>query len=226
MTKTTATAYAAPTLHAPVEILDELPASGHVRVRTLAGGVGGWGTAGKVLTVDRALLTDIAGVENLDAPAVAAPAPLAEPISGDNYMQVLVQRQQAWIAANAPTRTPSWASAPLLEWFIEPGDEQFVQLPGPVQRPAPQPRTYRSAESLRVERDGVERRMHEVASAGPTDPAAVNLSPFARSRAASRAGRRRFAQLDRSLEQYTQLQQRRDRLNGRIASAEAREEQS
>lgn len=225
MTTTTGIAYAASTLHAPVEILGELPASGRVRVRTLAGGVGGWATAGKELTVDRALLTDIAGVEAPDAPAVAAPAPLSELISGDDYMQVLVQRQQAWTAANAPARS-SWASAPLLEWFVEPGDEQFVQLPEPTRRPDPQPRMYRSAESLRAERDEVERRMNEIAGTGPTDGAAVNLSPYSRSRAARTAGRRRFAQLDRSLEQYTKLQHRRDQLNGRLANAEAREEQS
>jgi hypothetical protein len=152
--------------------------------------------------------------------------PLTGPISGDEYVRVvLVRRQEAWIAAHETSR----GFPPLLEWFIEPGDEEFVQLPEAVEKPsskdAPKPRQYRSAESLRAERDGLLRRMEQVAGRGDLgDRAAVNLSPYARSRAARTAGRRRFAQMDRDLETYTKLKRRLDVLNSRIARAEARED--
>lgn len=151
--------------------------------------------------------------------------PLTEPVSGDEYVRVvLVGRQQAWLAVN-PTGK-SWL-VPLLEWFIEPGDEAFVHLPEsepvPLRR-ARKPRVYRSAALLRAELAEVERHMAAVAGAGDCgDGAVVNLSPNARSRAARTAGRKRFAQLDRALERYAQLQRRRDALRSRIVSAEARE---
>lgn len=55
-------------------------------------------------------------------------AKLTEPIDGDRYVrEVLVARLEAWFAANpnADRRVP-----PLLEWFIQPEDEEFVILPG------------------------------------------------------------------------------------------------
>jgi hypothetical protein len=148
--------------------------------------------------------------------------PLTEPISGDEYVRVvLVQRQQAWIAAQAGGVRLGFP--PLLEWFIDDGDEQWVQLPQPEVRPVPKPRRYRSAASLREERDVLLRKMEAVAGRGDVgDGAAVNLSPSARSRSARVAGRRRFAQMDRDLT-YTRLRDRVNVLNGRIARAEARE---
>lgn len=150
--------------------------------------------------------------------------PLTEPISGDEYVRVvLVQRQEAWLRAH-PSARPGFP--PLLEWFIEARDEEFVQLP--ESEPAPKkerkPRVYRSAESLREELAEVERRMAAVAGAGDCgDGAVVNLSPFARSRAARVAGRKRFEQMDRALEKYGRLRRRRDGLRCRIAAAEKRE---
>lgn len=149
--------------------------------------------------------------------------PLTEPISGDEYVRVvLVARQQAWIAAQA--EGPRLRFPPLLEWFIADDDEQFVVLPTPPEKPAPKPRQYRSAASLREERDGLLARMEQAAGRNdPGDLAATNLSPSSRSRAARNAGRRRFAQMDRDLETYAKLRRRLDVLNGRIARAEARE---
>lgn len=153
--------------------------------------------------------------------------PLTELISGDEYVRVvLVQRQQAWIAAQpgpARLRFP-----PLLEWFVTAEDEGFVQLPEsadePSHKPVPKPRLYRSAASLRAERDDLLRRMDAVAGRSDTgDLAAANLSPSARSRSARVAGRRRFAQMDRDLSTFTGLRRRVDALAGRILRAEARE---
>jgi hypothetical protein len=160
--------------------------------------------------------------------------PLTEPISGDEYVRVvLVQRAQAWSDAQARTVRP-WkvrpGFPPLLEWFITAEDEQFVQLPEPTpaseQLPARErkPRVYRSAVSLREERDGLLARMEQVAGRSDLgDVAATNLSPSCRSRAARTAGRRRFEQMDRDLATYAGLRRRVDALAGRIARAEARE---
>ncbi|HEX2297836.1 MAG TPA: hypothetical protein VHH34_04855 [Pseudonocardiaceae bacterium] len=153
--------------------------------------------------------------------------PLSEPINGDEYVRtVLVSRQQAWFDAHPEARDRGFP--PLLEWFVQAADEQFVRLPDPDPKPSkPQrPRQYRSAASLRAERDEVEGRMMAVAGAddvGGGDRAIANLSPYARSRAARNAGRRRFAQLDRDLGRYTRLKTRYDALTGRIAAADARE---
>jgi hypothetical protein len=151
--------------------------------------------------------------------------PLTAPIDGEAYMQVLLDRQAAYEAAhpNRPGALPRMR--PLLEWFIQDGDEKWVILPEHKFAPkrTPTPRTYRSAASIREELGALEARMARIAGSGPDDPAAVNLSPFARSRAARNAGRRRFAQLDRDLERYTQLTTRRDQLTGQLRSAETRE---
>lgn len=149
--------------------------------------------------------------------------PLTEPIDGDQYVRtVLVARQEAWLEEHPSARDRGLP--PLLEWFVQAEDEPFVRLPDPEPKPPPRPRQYRSAASLREERDEVERRMNAVADVDePVDRAMANLSPHARSRAARNAGRRRFAQLDRDLEQYTALRRRYDALTGRIATAEARE---
>jgi hypothetical protein len=150
---------------------------------------------------------------------------LTEPIFGDEYVRtILVARQEAWLTANPAARDRGFP--PLLEWFIQPEDERFVQLPEdePKAPPLPrQPRKYRSAASLREERDGIERRMNAIAGEDSTDGAIVNLSPHSRSRAARNAGRRRFAQMDRDLARYVQLRRRYDQLTARIAAAEARE---
>jgi hypothetical protein len=225
-TASTITAYAAPTLHAPVEILDDTHPV-RVKVRTLPGGVGGWATPGREVTVNRSILSTSAGgtvAEALNVPA-PTPEPLTEPISGEDYMSVLLARQAAWrdaytVGGRAPARPP------LLEHFVLDADVPFVVVPdhAPKPKPKPQPRQYRSAESLRAELAKVEATMDRVAGRSDTgDRAAANLSPSARSRAARTAGRRRFAQMDRDLERYTQLRQRASALASQIARAEARE---
>lgn len=233
----TATAYAAPTLHAPVEVIG---GSGpfRIRVRTLPGGVGGWATPGKELTVSHTMLStdDPATVADITEklPTELAhpdpePAPLTETITGEEYIAVLQARQAAWrTARTVEGRVPLYV--PLLDHFVLPGDEQFVTLPDAAPRPRPlatekpRPRQYRSAASLREERDKLLERMERVAGRSDTgDRAAANLSPHARSRAARTAGRRRFAQMDQDLAAYAALQRRVDAFGHRIARAQARE---
>lgn len=153
---------------------------------------------------------------------------LTHVVTGDEYMEILLKRQAAFTAhiaehgGGVKLRYP-----PLLEWFVRDADADFVRLPDQAPappKPTPKPRVYRTAASIRAELASVEARMAQVA--GRTDygdTAAANLSPNARSRAARTAGRKRFDQMDRDLATYTRLDQRRQRLAGRLRAAEARE---
>lgn len=170
----------------------------------------------------------------------------AAKLTGDEYMELLVQRRAEWEAAHRqdaeaeierikrefpganPRLKSGWEPPPaLLEWFVRPGDEDLVDLPEskPAPKRTPKPRTYQSAASLREERDRLVSQRSAIVGGGG-DMAEVNLSPSSRSRAARNAGRRRFAKLDRDLERYTALSRRIDSLNFRIARAEAREERA
>ena len=143
-------------------------------------------------------------------------------MTGEEYIAVLEERRAAYMAERPGQ--PEWL-VPLLEWFIEPGDEHVVTLPAPApkpERPAPAPRRYRSAASLRAARDQLQARLDALTGTGG-DLAAVNLSPHARSRAARNAGRRRMAALDRDVRQAAQLLRRINDLEARIARAEHRE---
>jgi len=152
---------------------------------------------------------------------------LTEPISGEDYMEVLVARQAAYVATQGQSG-PLQRFLPLLEWFVRAEDEPFVILPEstPAPKRTRQPRVYRSAASIRAELDDVEARLAAFGANDVPDRAAANLSPHARSRAAARAGRRRFERMDRDLQRYTALARRRDQLAGRLASAEAREQRT
>jgi hypothetical protein len=217
----TATVTCGPTLRASVNVLKRIN-EGFYEVEVITGAAG-WNKPGKILVVRTSIMSDFVevGAEPVEPVEVPEPAPLTEPIDGEAYIKVLLARQAAWIHRHGGDRT----LPPLLEWFIQAGDEDFVIVPD--EKPAPKrerrPRTYRSAASLIEERDEVQARMDAITGAGSDDPASVNLSPNARSRAARTAGRQRFEQLDRDLERYTALANRLERLGYRIKAAQARE---
>jgi len=152
---------------------------------------------------------------------------LTEPISGEDYILVLLARQAAYVATLEQSG-PLLRFPPLLEWFVRDEDEQHVVLPEttPAPKRVPKPRVYRSAESIRAELENVIAQLATFDANDVPDRAAANLSPHARSRAAARAGRRRFERMDRDLQRYTALTQRRDRLAGRLATAQAREQRA
>lgn len=170
-----------------------------------------------------------------------------ERMTGAEYIALLEQRRAAWEAAYParealeasierikrdfpganPTIKPDWQPpVALLEWFVEPGDEHLVALPVPESKPkrTPRPRVYRSAASLREERDRLIERRDAITSVDDDgDMAIVNLSPNSRSKAARTAGRRRFAKLDSDLEKVASLNRRIGALDFRITTADARE---
>lgn len=138
----------------------------------------------------------------------------------DEYVALLEQRQAAYVAEHPPARP--WL-VPLLEWFIEPGDEDLVDLPKPTPQPkrVTTPRVYRSAASLREERDRL---------VAQRDPLAA---PLLGDRAASHGqalGPKRTARIqqreDSRLRRYVELDKRIRELDVRIARAERRERAS
>jgi hypothetical protein len=137
----------------------------------------------------------------------------------DEYMALLVTRQEAWLAEHpaADRRFP-----PLYEWFIRDGDEALVQLPPdpePKPKPAPvakRPRARRSADDIRAEITSLDARLDQLGRPLSDDPAAVRLSN-------ARILRRHHARMDRDLAEYTSITARLQRLQGQLADAEARE---
>lgn len=223
----TATVIAAPgsVLRADVEVLREITEL-YVEVRVITGS-GGWSRPGKVFGCRKSIVFDFVPRDAEAAPVFTEPEPfepaqpITEPTDAEDYMAVLMQRQQAWKRAH-----PHAELLPLLEWLTLPGEEDLVRLPehAPAEKPARKPRVYRSAAELHEERGRLLARMITVAGTGDVpDRAAANLSPNARSRAARTAGRRRFARMDRALEEFARLRRRVTVLDGQIARAEARE---
>lgn len=138
-----------------------------------------------------------------------------EPMTLDEYMQLLCQRADEFMApryAHARGQRPQ-PLPPLLEWFILPIDEQFVLLPRPAPKRAPVPRRYRSSSQLRAQRDALVRRRDAIMFGG-ADPAACNVNT-----------RARWKKLDRDIAAVAKLTARIDKLHGRIRSAEYREQQ-
>ena len=163
-------------------------------------------------------------------------------MTSDEYMQLLKERRaEAEIAAKlewfrsapiegSPPFTPKAWVRPLLESFVLPGDEDLFTPPkaAPAPKREATPRTYRSAASLREERDALLARRDGLVKADDgsveADPFAIgNISTQALYPRARAAGRRRFARMDRELERFASLTRRIDVLDSRIAKAEARE---
>lgn len=212
----TARVYVADTLNARVNVLRQVGDRYEVEVIT---GVGGWSTPGKKFWPRTDIVAfDAAAPE----PVVEEPTPLAKPISGAEYIDVLLQRRAAWMSAKRPFK-PKFP--PPVEYFMRAEDEQFVQVPEAEPQPKRQrtPRVYRSAASLREARDKVAAKLAAFNTNDVPDRAAANLSPNAKSKAARRAGQRRFAKMDRDLQRYVELQRKLTTLDFRVKAAEARE---
>lgn len=222
---TTATVTCGPTLRARVEVLHQINER-FFEVKVIEGR-GGWDKPGKILMVRASIMSDIEAEvdapESLTpAPVLDEPAPLSEPIDGEAYIEVLLARQAAYVSRNFPYGTHL---APLLESFVRDEDVAYVIIPEPTvqAKRTPKPRIYRSAESIRAELKQVTAQRDAIGGNDIPDRAAANLSPFARSQAAARAGRRRFAQMDRDLERYVALTKRIETLSMSLLMAEARE---
>src|SRR5690625_2292922 len=98
-------------------------------------------------------------------------------LSDDEYIALLQERQATW-EAHRPSYLRSWVR-PLLEWFIEPGDEELFTPPPvePQPKRQPTPRRYRPSSEIRAERDRVQAELDRHTTPVDYDPGVVNLSP-------------------------------------------------
>jgi hypothetical protein len=136
-------------------------------------------------------------------------------VTPDQYLALLQSRRDEHEAEH-PAR-PGFPA--LLEWFVRDGDEELFTPPAETPKPAPQPRHYRSAASLRAERDYVAALRDRVA-----DSAALPDVAASRGLALGARGTARHQQAsDRALARHAALTARIDHLDWRIGRAERRE---
>lgn len=140
-------------------------------------------------------------------------------MSGDEYMDLLLQRQADWERDNRINEARPWVR-PLLEWFIRPGDEELFTPPAETPQPKREanPRVYRTAASLREERDRLAAQAEPLTRPILSDRAAAGGVALG----AKRTARVQKSE-DRRLQKYVALTRRIESLEHRIRLAEARE---
>ncbi|MDH6284040.1 hypothetical protein [Prescottella agglutinans] len=159
-----------------------------------------------------------------DAALTAALAVHGSPITGDQYVElVLVVRQSAWIeehrdayAANGVEGLRIWA--PLLPDFVCDADIEHVQLPEPTPKRRAQPRQYRPASYWRDRVEKLGREMQGLSTPILNDRAAAGgagLGPR-RTRAVQ-------ARMDSRLARYMEVRTRHSHAKQMLQAAEARE---
>lgn len=150
-------------------------------------------------------------------------------LTPDQYMDLLVQRRDAYEAAHPPRSAVKLRFPALLEWFIEPGDEDLVDMVAietanrPTQRRPKRPRRYRPASYWHAELERIVTRMDEINGLqrhATSDPAAyVGLGIRQTARQARRYGER----IDRAAAEYVRLEKKRAHAARMLRAAQARE---
>lgn len=135
-------------------------------------------------------------------------------LTGDEYIELLLQRQKEYLDARPPMKFP-----PLLEWFIRDGDEDLVDLPEPEPKRKPKPRTYRPASYWRDRIASLERRMAaEANKADFGDRAASGGQALGPKRT-----RKFLERADKALQRYCELARRKAHAESMLRKAELRE---
>lgn len=153
-------------------------------------------------------------------------SPASPLLTPDQYVALLLRRQEE----HAATHPRVLGFPPLLEWFIEPGDEDLVDMaaidrPAPSPRPArsKRPRQYRPASHWQAELERIEQRMaaiNGIQRHATTDPAAYGGLGIHQT---ARQARRYGAQIDRAAAEYVRLEKRKTHAARMLRAAQARE---
>lgn len=142
-------------------------------------------------------------------------------LTGEEYMELLLERQAQFMARCAPRPGAKVLLAPTLETFVRPGDEDLVELPAPEPKPTRTPRRYRPASYWRQRLAAIESQMAATAARVDLDDRAaaggVGLGPKRAARHCDRA--------DAALSRYTALKARRSHAERMLNAATAREQQ-
>jgi hypothetical protein len=152
--------------------------------------------------------------------AEAGHRPLSQHITAERYMDLLLERQQVYLDANIGH---AWMK-PLLEWFIWPGDGDFVILPDRTTA-TPEP-TRTNADRLADAEAGVTRWTERLAKAEASLSAAI-LHAFPddnRDMAVINIPRtsRMWKRVDSDLDRITQAERVRDNAKNKLVMAQAR----
>ncbi len=143
-------------------------------------------------------------------------------MTGDEYMDLLVERREEYYAKHGQPR-PGFPA--MLDWFVQPGDEDLVDLPPQAPQPKREakPRTYRPASHWREQLARIEARMDALDPGprhGTTDPAAHGGIGI---RQTARQNRQWGQRIDRTAAEWVRLDTRRREVTAKLARAEARE---
>lgn len=144
----------------------------------------------------------------------------ARRLSGDEYMALLQQRADQWLASRSGVR-PKFP--PLLTWFIQDGDEDLVDPailapPEPAPKPVRRPRYYRPASYWRTEVARLEAERAALAEPLITDRAAAGGVALGPKRTAHIQQRE-----DARLRRYVALEPKLRHAQAMLRAAEARE---
>ena len=143
-------------------------------------------------------------------------------MTGDEYMDLLLERRDAYYAEHGQPR-PGFPALP--EWFIRDGDEELFTPPEPTPQPKrePKPRTYRPATYWRDRLERIDARLAALDPGprhGTTDSAAYGGIGI---RQTARQDRQWAARIDRTAAEYVRLTKQRAEVAGRLMRAEERE---
>lgn len=139
-------------------------------------------------------------------------------IPAEQYMDIILERQRVYEAAHPPVK---WART-LPEWFVWPGDDDFVILPDRV---TPEPRSTRTdTDRLADAQAGVARWTERLARAEAAWEAAYNRArPMTTDNAVVNIPlARRQRGLDSQLRRVSEATKVRDNARAKLAMAEAR----
>lgn len=142
-------------------------------------------------------------------------------LTGDEYMALLQQRADEWLAVHSATMRPKYP--PLLTWFVREGDEDLVDpailaAPEPQPKPARRPRYYWPASYWREQIERLEASMAVLAEPIIQDRAAAGGEALGQKRTA-----RVQAREDSRLRRYVEQQKRLEHARHMLRSAELRE---
>lgn len=154
---------------------------------------------------------------------------MSELLTPDQYMDLLVRRREAYEAAHPPRAEVKLRFPALLDWFIEPGDEDLVDMTAieaanrPAERRPKRSRRYRPASYWRAELERIASRMDEINGLqrhATSDPAAYGGIGI---RQTARQARRYGERIDRAAAEYVRLEKKRTHATRMLRAARARE---
>lgn len=142
--------------------------------------------------------------------------PITATMTGEEYMGVLLTRQEEWMASQGGSVKVKFP--PPLDHFIEDADVALVQLPEKPVKVASSPRSYRSASYWQNRVASLTEEMDRLSTPIIPDRAAAGGQGIGVAR-----GRKVAVREDRKLERYVALKRKLNHAEGMLRKARVRE---